>query len=276
MKQSDFELVSRHGHKLFAQSWAPDNEPKGVITLVHGFGEHCLRYTPYLEFFVADGYAIVGFDHYGHGQSDGKRGTVKSYNSLLNDIDLAVEKTKELFPNVPQFIYGHSMGGNLAMNYVIQRKPQIKGAVFTSPWLTLTKEVNFVAKGAASILQHIIPNFTMESGLDTKYISTSEEEVKKYVDDPLNHGRISMRLFYHITKSGIWAMLNADKIEIPALFMHGSADQITSPKATRLAATANTRLFDFVEWPDRYHELHNESIRPELAAKVMEWFKAKM
>jgi alpha-beta hydrolase superfamily lysophospholipase len=116
MKEKDLNWISPDGIKFFAHTWQPDGKIRAAVTLVHGFGEHCLRYTPYFRYFTAKGIAVLGFDLRGHGRSTGKRGTIPSYNALMDDIDIAVKHSKELFSGVPHFIYGHIMGGNLALN----------------------------------------------------------------------------------------------------------------------------------------------------------------
>lgn len=268
MQQKDTHLTTKDGLNLFGQTWEPTKTPRAAITLVHGFGEHCLRYTPYIELFEKHGYAFFGFDHRGHGQSDGKRGVIKSYKLMINDIERAVNKTRELFPDIPQFIYGHSMGGNLAFNYLLREKPNLSGAIIASPWLALTVDPGFIAKAAISVLNRILPHATINSGLELKYISTVDQEVEKYKNDPLNHGKISFRLFSDITTSGLWAIANAKKLEIDTLLVHGTADKITSPLSSKLTAKGNPNKIELVEWEGMYHELHNDKVREPLAEKV--------
>jgi alpha-beta hydrolase superfamily lysophospholipase len=276
MIQKEFFLNTGQGRKLYAQTWSPASDIKAVVTLIHGFGEHCLRYKPYISYFIDAGIAFFGYDQQGHGQSEGKRGTILSYESLLDDVEAAIQKTRELFPNIPHFIYGHSMGGGVALNYLLRRSPELTGGIITSPWLALTKEPSKVLKNLVAVLQKYLPNVTINSGLDTKYISTVEKEVEKYNADSLNHGRISFRLFYEINRSGLWAIENTGKLKIPILLMHGLADQITSPDASQKASLGNPEYIDFKRWEGKYHELHNESNRPEIAAFVMDWINNKL
>lgn len=270
MLQNDLNWTSKDGLQFFAHTWQPESKPKAVITLIHGFGEHCIRYTPYFEYFINSGFAVLGFDLRGHGKTDGKRGTIASYTTLMDDIEQALHKSNELFPEIPQFIYGHSMGGNLALNYLIRKNPNIKGAIITSPWLALTNEPNFILKGLVSLLKNIIPNTTIDSGLETEHISTVEEEVEKYQKDPLNHGRISFRLFSEITTSGLWAIDNSHKVNISTLIMHGSADEITSPAASKIASEKSISI-EYKLWDNLYHELHNEDNREDVANTVIDW-----
>lgn len=276
MKNQTFNWKTFDNLNLFAQSWAPENETKAVVILVHGFGEHSTRYTPYIEYFTKKGIAFVGFDLRGHGKSDGKRGSISAYQTFMKDIDLALDKSQKLFPNVPQFLYGHSMGGNIAFNYLLRRKPKIAGGIITSPWLALAKEPNFILKGAVSFLKNLMPNFAIDSGLEIEYISTVAEEVEKYRNDPLNHGKITFRLFYTIWKSGLYGIHHANELEVPVLMMHGTADKITSPKASAKAAASNKDKITYKTWPGKYHELHNEDIRPEVAQTAISWIEKQL
>lgn len=276
MNQTNLSWLSVNGKKLFASLWQPENEPKAVICLVHGFGEHCMRYAPYLAYFIDAGFAVLGYDQIGHGQSEGKRGVISSYNQLLDDVQLCVTKAEDLFPSKPKFLYGHSMGGNISVNYLMKRNSQLAGAILTSPWLALTNNPGFLAKAAVTFIKTFLPNLTMPSGLELKYISTIQDEVEKYKEDELNHGRISLRLVNSIMVNGIWAIVHANKLKIPTLLMHGSDDNITSPIASELFANGNKEYVEFVKWPGCYHELHNDIVREELANKVINWIKGKI
>ena len=92
MTESDLSWKSLDGINFFAHTWRPDGEVKAAITLVHGFGEHCLRYTHYFKYFTEQGIAILGFDLRGHGQSGGKRGAIKSYDALIDDIETEIRR----------------------------------------------------------------------------------------------------------------------------------------------------------------------------------------
>lgn len=276
MQQKVLAWKSTGGKSLFASMWIPQTPVKAVICLIHGFGEHCLRYEPYIQLFDNAGFAFVAYDQMGHGQSEGKRGVITSYKHLLGDVQLCVNKAEENFPHVPVFIYGHSMGGNIVFNFMLLQKPEVSGAIITSPWLMLSTSPGFFTQAAVSLLKSIIPNLTVNSGLELNYISSVNEEVEKYKNDPLNHGRISFRLFNSITHHGISAIVNANRITRPVLLMHGSADKITSNKASELASKRNEDLIQYIEWPNCYHELHNETIRLDLSNTVIDWVNTKL
>lgn len=272
MIEENIQVKTNNGHQLYVHCWKPKSEIKAAITLVHGFGENCIRYTPYLQAFIDNNIAILSFDHYGHGQSEGKRGVIVSYDTMLDDIEICVNKTKELFPGLPNFIYGHSMGGNLVFNLVLRRNTKVSGVILTSPWLTLTKQPNVLLKKAVSALAKIAPKVTINSNLNACDISSLELEVEKYLNDPLNHDRISFQLLNSIIKSGLWAIDNADKVQIPTIIHHGTADKITSPQSSK-TASKKSDLIEFVEWEGGFHELHNDFCREEISASLIKWIK---
>lgn len=276
MEQKNLNWLSVNGKKLFASLWEPQVKVKAVICLVHGFGEHCMRYEPYVKYFTENGFAVLGYDHIGHGQSEGKRGVITSYNQLLDDVQTCLNKAEEFFPNYPKFIYGHSMGGNITFNFLLKRKPDLKGAVITSPWLALSSNPGFFAKAAVTFLKVFVPNITIESSLELDYISTVKQEVEKYKADKLNHGRISLRLLNSVMANGVWAIVHAKKLNVKTLLMHGSDDKITSPVASQMVAGNCKELIEYVEWPGCYHELHNENIRGELAKTAINWLNNRL
>lgn len=275
MIQEELKWKSASGNYLAGRLWKPEAEPKAIIVLVHGFGEHCQRYTPYFKLFENNAFAFVAYDQMGHGASGGKRGAISSYIHLLDDVQECLEKAKELFPGIPVFIYGHSMGGNIVANFLIHCNPDVNGAIITSPWLKLTKGKGVFIEKIVSILSTFLPNFTVNSDLETKYISTLKNEVEAYEKDSLNHGKISFRLFNQIIKTGNAAIINSININIPTLLLHGTDDMITSPLASAKFAN-NSKCIKFIEWEKGYHELHNDFCREELVKTVVDWIKTKV
>ena len=94
---------------------------KGVILVTHGMGEHALRYAEMARYFTEAGFAVVAFDIRGHGSSEGKRGHTPSYDLLMDDIERVYDKVKSDYPDAPVVLFGHSMGGNLILNFLLRR-----------------------------------------------------------------------------------------------------------------------------------------------------------
>ena len=109
------------------------------------------------------------------------------------------------------------------------------------------------------------------TGLDTEAISRNSEVVRKYIDDPLVHDKISLRLFFETMESGEKAAGSIYKINAPMLVMHGTADKITSFKTTQEFVMNSGNKTTFKAWSDNFHELHNDLDAEEVFDYTIEW-----
>src|SRR5262247_420237 len=107
---SETQLDTSDGLKLYGWTRQPAGQPKGMIALVHGMGEHSRRYDHLTEYWESCGYASAGFDLRGHGRSEGKRGHTTSYDFLMDDIAIFLAWVANQCPSVPVTLYGHSLG----------------------------------------------------------------------------------------------------------------------------------------------------------------------
>ena len=106
--------------QLFHANWVSKQKTKVHFVLIHGLGDHSGRYQSLKNYLLDWGADITVFDLYGHGKSVGKRGHIESYSILMDEIDYYLNKiTKN--SNHPIVLYGHSMGGNIALYYCLKR-----------------------------------------------------------------------------------------------------------------------------------------------------------
>jgi acylglycerol lipase len=273
MKNQTYNWTASNGVSLFAQSWSPENDHKTVILLVHGLGEHSSRYAHWAERFNNKGYTMLTMDLQGHGKSGGKKGHIKSLGVFLDDIDLLYNKADELFPGYKKILYGHSMGGNLVLNYIIRRNRQIDALIVTSPWLRLVGEPSAAVIKVTGLLKRILPSLTISNQLKPEQISHDPEVVRDYARDPLNHDRISLNMFHELYNGGYYALRNVYKINYPFLLMHGTSDSICSPKASEDYVRNTGKLTHLKLWDKQYHELHNEFIKEEVHAFLTGWLE---
>ena len=277
MKETAFNWQTKDNVNIYAKEWAPAN-PKAVICLVHGLGEHVNRYAHLAKYFGHHGFVTIGNDHYGHGQSGGKRGHVPDYESLMEEISKLVVNATERYEGLPIFLYGHSMGGNLVMNYVLQRHPKIAGMIATGPVIQVPKAAQPSAglMMVAKIMNKIYPSLQQPNGLDVNNISSDPAEVKKYQADPLVHDKISMRLALVLLEKAAFLDNYEGEMPIPTLLMHGSKDHITSPQGTIDFAKRVGGDLKFKLWNDMVHELHNEPSKQAVFKFVLEWMEKRI
>jgi alpha-beta hydrolase superfamily lysophospholipase len=261
---------------MYTKGWGPEKKPKAVICLMHGLGEHIGRYKHVGEALTQAGYALLGFDLRGHGNSAGPRGHSPSYEALMDDIAAFLDQAAERFPKLPYFLYGHSLGGNLVLNYTLRRKPKLAGVIATGPWLKLAFEPPAMKVKLGRVMDKIAPGFTQASGLETAALSHDPKVVRAYEKDPLVHDKISARLFVAIYESGQWALAHAAKFPLPLLLMHGSADRLCSAEATRQFAKTAGKNVTLDVWEGWYHEIHNEPEQSKVFKVMTKWLDEQL
>ncbi len=274
MGYSEYHGSTGDGVRLYARQWLNAKDAKGLVYIIHGIGEHSGRYESLAETLVNEGFNVIVPDLRGHGKSGGRRGHYPSYDSIMEDIDMFMGSSDaSAFGQLPRFLYGHSMGGNIVLNYVLRRKPEIAGVVASAPWLKLAFDVPPYKIKMGKIINRIWPSFTEANGLDLEALSRDRESVERYKQDPLVHDRISARLFLSIEEAGLWALEHAPELDIPLLIMHGSGDRITSCKASELFAERAKEVSTLMIWKGFFHEIHNEPFKEEMISYLLSWLK---
>ncbi|MBN2742975.1 MAG: lysophospholipase [Marinilabiliaceae bacterium] len=263
------------GLTLFAQSWIPDDTPKAEIIMVHGIGEHSGRYYQWASRFCEQGIAFHAIDHRGHGLSKGKPGVINHLNDYLNDLESFIKYLTPYYHATPRFVYGHSMGGNLALNYLMHFHPQVTGAIITSPWLGLVHPPSPWMTHLVRRIDRLVPHVTISNGITPKQLTHDPVEQERAEQDQLNHTRISVRLFNRLSAAAEYLMSHPQSFTMPLLMLHGQDDSITSWEATQQFARQAPKA-TFKAYTNALHELHNETIRDEVFMDIHNWIEMQI
>ena len=248
-------FLSRDGLRLAWYRWDPAVSARGTVCLGHGHGEHAGRYYHVAQAFVDAGFVFLAFDWRGHGRSEGKRGHAPSLASMLDDYGrlLALASVR------PRFAYGHSLGGLLVLVRALAEPAGISGVIATGPWIRLAFPAPRSKVWMGRALKGILPAMTVSTGLEQAALSRYAEVVAAYASDPLVHDRLSFRLGIEILDEGQRLLAQADRVHLPLLLMHGEADRIMDPAATReFSERAGSPDKTLRLWPGMFHEIHNE------------------
>jgi acylglycerol lipase len=260
-------------HTVYHQLWSPEKPPTARILLVHGLGEHSSRYAHVADSFVKAGYSLTGFDLLGHGKTDGQRGHADSYDDYCREIDFFLEGLAASQPPAPIFLYGHSMGGLIALYYTqLYKKPQnIKGIICTSPGLVPGYPIPAWKTAMGNILYSIAPKFSMQNGLPLEGISHDKSVVAAYKADPLNHPYLSARMGMDLIRNGLLISQKAGEFTLPLLLMVGSDDHLVDPKAVIEFGQKANHKTTLKVWEGGYHELHNELFKADVLKTMTDW-----
>lgn len=263
------------GETLLGRAWVPIADAVGVVCLIHGLGEHVGRYEHVAKYLCNHGYALVGIDLPGHGRSPGTRGHLGSFRRIMQVVRESVAEARRQVPGVDCFLYGHSMGGNIVLNYLAREKPSLAGALVTSPWLRLAVPVPRAAVGLLGLISSVVPSFSRPNQLSSSYLSRDPDVAARYDADPLVHNMISAQTFVQVSRAAGWVMHHPRDIQAPLLLMHGSADAITDPGASAELARQIGPSCTFRLWDGFYHELHNDVGREEVLECIKDWFDSR-
>jgi acylglycerol lipase len=277
LKSFESKWVGSNGISFYIRGWDPtNNRPKALLTLVHGLGEHTGRYLHVGKSMTDAGYALVGFDLRGHGKSGGPRGHFPSLNVVIQDIRQFSKFLVQRYPDIPHFLYGHSLGGLLSLVYALQYHTGLNGVIVTGAALrsSLQEQKNKIAM--VNLLGSLLPTITVPSGLAATTISRDADVVQKYINDPLVHDKTSFGLGKSALAAIDFCFAHAKEFAPPLLIMHSAADKLTYPSGSedfaRLASETNSDV-TLKLWDGLYHEIHNEPEKAEVFKVVIEWLE---
>lgn len=260
---------------MFAQKWMPEKDIHASIILVHGFGEHSSRYEHMADFYCKHHIQVLTFDLRGHGRSAGSRGHIPTQTTFWDDLNEYQKHVKDSLSNKPVFLYGHSMGGMIAITYVLKYKPVFTGVIVTSPLIDTAKPLSDATLKLARLMNKIAPKFAMDSGLDRSGLSRDQRIVDAYNADPFVFGKATTRLGVFLADSKTYILEHASEFNLPLLTMAGSADRIVSTQEIDKFMQANPKA-TYKVWNGFYHELHNEPEKEEVFNYTLDWIKQRM
>ncbi len=298
---STVKLRSSNQAEIHVHQWTPPN-CRGVIQVAHGLSEHGKRYHIFAEAFADLGFAVIANDHQGHGLSlspEDIPGHVDSddiWGLLIEDIKLVNAHIREILPNKPVVLFGHSMGAILGMS-ALQAGLTVDAAIL-SALAPDQPALLGLGKGIASI-QKTILGAQAKAGLlrfasfgvynmqfkpnrtDFDWLSRDSHEVDKYINDPMCGIETSVGYFQALFNglSGIYKKSNLQKLnsKIPMLIYAGSDDPVAGKEQGFMKTLECLRVYlPDLEWkiyPEGRHEMHNEKNREEVLNDLHTWIK---
>jgi alpha-beta hydrolase superfamily lysophospholipase len=264
------------GDNLVLQDWPlQDDQPlRGVVLLVHGLGEHAWRYDALAQRLNTWGFAVRGYDQYGHGESGGVRGGLPSDTRWLDDLADVLESTRaRMSPNTPLILLGHSLGGLLAARFVASSPGSVQGLVLSSPAFDLG--LSRFQKILLAVFSRFAPDLRLGNGINPLLISHDPVVVAAYRADPLIHRRISARVVRFMLNAAQATLARVSQWQVPTLLMYAGADRIVSPAGSQaFAAAAPSSVVSVQAFDGLYHEIFNEQNAESVFMRLQQWLDA--
>jgi acylglycerol lipase len=260
----EFNIKSFDGSNLNLRFFNSEFETDKILIITHGYGEHQGYYEHMANYFINNGFNVLSYDLRSHGRSEGRRGDVAKFQYFIDDLSNIIDHMKIQYPDSKLFLLGHSLGGNITINYLLRNSgTHIYKAIVTSPWLRLAFEPPLIKKILAKIGLALFPSLVIKGELNLKNLSRNQIFIKTFESDPLNYDLISSRYYKEIIDAGEYALANAEKLSTPLLLCHGDDDNITSFDASKLFAERSDSLFK--SWDGGFrHVIFSEENKEEV------------
>lgn len=304
MQKQEFNYLSSNGSTLIhCVKWVPEN-PIGVIQIVHGITEHIDRYEEFANYMVNQGYIVIGNDHLGHGKSiitDKPKmfiGELGSWNYLVKDINTLYEIITEEY-KLPTYLIGFSLGSFVSRHYLIDYNPFYQKAILVGTGIQPNIVLNIlklIVKGEVKkIGVENTSKFIRELSFGTynkqiknaktdyDWLTSSEEEINKYINDPLVGKDTTGSLFYELLDGMVYTskLSNIKKMkELPILLLSGLDDPVGS-KGNGVKKLENIYKKNNIDvslklYEGKRHDLFHETNKLEVFNDILTYIKKEL
>jgi alpha-beta hydrolase superfamily lysophospholipase len=246
--------------------------PWAVVLIVHGLGEHSGRWEHFGCWLSEAGLDVHAYDQRGFGQSGGRRAYVDRWSQLHEDLASRVDAIRSQAPGLPIALYGHSLGGVVALGAVIDGLTSVEMLVLSAPGLDVT--IPTWKRAAVRVLDVAWPTREIPNGIDPAVLSRDEGIQARYRSDPLNHHFTTARFGRQGLAEQSRLRASLHRLATPTLVIHSAQDGLVATAASAAFEDhpwATRRL-----WPGLRHELHNEPEGPQVVADVVAWMRGQV
>ncbi|MBC1348889.1 alpha/beta hydrolase [Listeria welshimeri] len=299
----EMKLKAADGLELHLHIWDEVEKPIGLIQIVHGMAEHGARYDLFAKRLNQAGYIVVADDHRGFGKSainesylghlDGKTG----FQNMIQDEVSVRTYIKENYPNLPYFIFAHSMGSFIIRTFMAQH--QVDGVILSGSGLqptALLKMGQIITKhrvkkddkkrsGFLNKLAFWGYNKPFNENHRFSWLSRDVAVYEAYEKDPFCGPVVGTSGFFHNLFEVVKVSQQKETLEsvpkdLPILLLSGSDDPVghfgkDTPKIALALEKAGVEDVTYKIYENARHELVNELCKETVFQDVIDWLNAK-
>ncbi|MGC8644217.1 MAG: lysophospholipase [Isosphaeraceae bacterium] len=273
----DHTVPSRDGLPLKVRCWFTPRA-RGMVVVAHGLGDHAGAYAHLAEAIGRPlGVDFLAPDFRGHGRSPGRRGVVRRYEDLVEDLNAIVAWARSRHPELPLFVLGHSNGGQVVLRMALRPPPGLAGVIASNPAIQIAMPVPPAKLKLGKLLLSLAPWLTLRSNAPCTWMTRDPAMQQKYRADGLRHNRVSAPLYFGMVEGGEMLLARAGEITTPILMIIGGQDPVIDPATSReffdrLASPDKTLLL----YPKMLHEPFNELGREQVFDDLARWLDARL
>ena len=301
MNYSNFTFLNSFNKEIIGYKWKPDPESqKGVVLLIHGLAEHCGRYDHFSKFLNKNGFAVLGYDHPGHGQTDpdspGYISSEDGFHYMVQTVGDFLKFATAQFPGVPTIVFAHSMGSFLTQRY-FQLYDDLPEAVIYSGsngkppailqggiWISSLLRKIYGPESKSPFLNKLTfgeynkPFKPARTEMD--WLSRDQDQVDRYISDPYCGFNCSTS-FYNDLFKGLKALHShkpfaGNSAALPILLFSGESDPVSDmgkgiKNLEKLLIGSDAGRIQKKLYPGGRHEMLNETNREQVMEDVLQW-----
>jgi alpha-beta hydrolase superfamily lysophospholipase len=262
---------------LFYQAWQPDGNPRAVLVIVHGAGDHTGRYERVIAPLVASGFACYGFDMRGYGRSGGRRGHINAWSEYREDLRIFLDLVRSQLPGKPVFLFGFSLGALVALEFVLRDPYGLQGVILSGTPIEPAGVGSPMKIALARVMSRLAPAFSIELVAAYDSVTRDPAVVEALHADALHHNRVTARWGTECMASADWVRSRAAEIALPVMFIHGGADPLNLPDGVRRYFEQITFADKQIRvYPESRHETHGDLDYARVVADLRDWMTARV
>jgi alpha-beta hydrolase superfamily lysophospholipase len=271
-----------------AYRWDPPGPPRAIVQIVHGVGEHALRYAPLAEALAGRGLVVYSHDHRGHGatlmegQEPGAIGAA-GWPELVADVGRMGQAARAAHPSLKLVMAAHSLGSFATQQFLLEHSREVDAVAMTG---TAALDLLEPALDLDAPLELALFNGAFQPArTDFDWLSRNEAQVDAYVADPLCGFGLDIEgnkaMFVGARRLADSALVSAVRPDLPLYIAVGDQDPINGQLALVHALVGRYREAGLTDitvkvWEGGRHEILNEINRDEVFADLFAWIDKKL
>ncbi len=267
-----FALTGNGGLRLAATCREPATDARAIVVFAHGYTAFAEAYSNVLTTLALAGMRVYAVDHRGHGQSQGKRGSLDRLDDVVEDFERLVAIARAEHAGLPVFTLGHSMGGLIVARHALRFQEGLAGTIPVSAALVVGDQVSATETRLLMALSKIFPDLPAIGDDQVHDPGIGAPPRQRWRNFLSYRGKVRLNMARELYQGGLDTLSRAAEWKLPVFLLHGDADTVTMPSGSEQAFANASSLDRTLElWPGRLHNLITDEGWEEPVKHIVEW-----